>query len=527
MDHAQQQTDYLLSVEPVGQTIRVDFGGKTIAQSDRAKLLRESRRVPVYYIPLEDVHMEYLKKSDLTTLCPFKGTATYWSIDVAGRTSEDAAWAYEDPDPDVAEIKGYVSFYWNRMDDWYADGEKIFVPNRDSSPASENPLMEWLLSEAWDSSSTVDLVHRFNKCLVDNGVPMARFRLVIRTLHPQLFARTFTWRQGDEAVTEFNADFEVAESEDFKDSPIAAIIEGAGGLRRRLDIENPQLDYPILEELLEQGMTDYVAMPMPFSDGQVNVFSMVSDRPGGFSTEDLGHIYEIMPILSRLFEMHYVRRTAVTLLDTYLGEQTGKRVLDGHIKRGDGDNIYAVIWFCDLRNSTPLSESMTREDFLTMLNQFLEAMAGAVLDGGGEVLRYIGDAALAIFPITGDIGLETPVATRKAMLAAKDALERMAEVNKGRKGNGENEIGFGIGLHLGDVTYGNIGSPTRLEFTVIGQAANEAARLEGLTKELGETVLLSEKFDQCFPGKLKPLGSHKMRGVGEAQKIFTLPSVTE
>ena len=521
------KSDFLLAVEPVAETIRVDFGGQTIAQSDRALRLRESRMVPVYYLPVEDVRMEYLTKSDLTTLCPFKGTASYWSIQVNGKKSDDAAWAYENPDPNVADLKGYISFYWNRMDQWYADGEKILIPQRDTASAGGNPLMDWLLSEAWSATSTTDLVQRFNKCLVNKGIPMARFRLVIRALHPQLFARSFTWNRGEEEVTELGADFGLVESEQYKNSPFAAVIKGKGGIRRRLDIANPQLDYPVLEELLDEGMTDYVAMPLIFSDGQINVFSMVSDRPGGFSTDDLGYIHEIIPILSRLIEMHYVRRTAVTLLDTYLGEQTGKRVLDGHIKRGDGDNLYAVIWFCDLRSSTALSESMDREDFLVMLNQFLEAMAGAVLDAGGEVLRFIGDAALSIFPITGDVGLETPMATKKAMLAAKDAVERMAAINQARTEAGQNEIGFGIGLHLGNVTYGNIGSPERLEFTVIGAAANEAARLENMTKVLGEKVVMSEKFDQCFPGKLKSLGVHKLRDVGEAGEIFTLPTETD
>lgn len=252
---------------------------------------------------------------------------------------------------------------------------------------------------------------------------------------------------------------------------------------------------------------------------------MMTDRPGGFSTDDLGHIYEIMPALSRLIEMHYVRRTAVTLLDTYLGKQTGQKVLNGQVRRGDGDNIYSVIWFCDLRNSTALSETMAREDFLVMLNQFLEAMADAVLDAGGEVLRYIGDAALAIFPIAGDIGLATPVATKKALEAAKDAIERMKIVNAERVKNGENEIGFGIGLHLGEVTYGNIGSPNRPEFTVIGAAANEAARLESLTKEVGVPIVISENFNSCSPSKLKSLGRKALRNVEGDQEIFTLPDL--
>ena len=177
------------------------------------------------------------------------------------------------------------------------------------------------------------------------------------------------------------------------------ILAGAGGVRRRLDIPNPQLDYPIVRDLYAEGGTDYIAMPMIFSDGQINTISLASNQPGGFGSRLLGHIHEAMPLLSRLFEVHAVRSNAVNLLETYLGRQSGSKVLNGLIKRGDGEDIYAVIWFCDLRDSTPLAESMSREEFLLLLNEYFECMAGAVLDHGGEVLRFIGDAVLAIFPI--------------------------------------------------------------------------------------------------------------------------------
>ena len=516
--------EFLLKVEEAPETIRVEFNGKVVAESAHTLMLHESNRVPVYYFPMTDVRQEYLKNSEKITLCPFKGDASYWSLAVDGKKAHDSVWAYKDPDDSVPEIKGHVSFYWDRMDAWYADGERIFTPERERGTTGLNPLMDWLLNEAWSASSTSELVGMFSRCLVDNGIPVHRFRVIIRTLHPQLYARGFTWTQGDEDVSEFQADFKLGESNEFKDSPFAAIIDGVSGVRRRLDIENPQFDYPVLEELKDQGITDYIAMPLTFSDGQINVFSITTIRPGGFSTDDLGHIYEIMPLLSRLVEMHYVRRTAVTLLNTYLGEQTGSRVLEGKVKRGDGDNVYAVIWFCDLRNSTPLSESMEREDYMIMLNQFLESMADAVLDAGGEVLRFIGDAALAIFPITGDIGLATPEATRQAAAAAKDAIQRMDAVNKERRTAGQDDIGFGIGLHLGNVTYGNIGAPSRLEFTVIGAAANEAARIESLTKILGEPVLMSDKFNECYTGKLRSVGTHDLKGVTQSHEVFTFPA---
>jgi len=514
---------YLLALEPLDGTVRVEFNGEIIAQSDRVITLHESGLTPAYYFPMEDVRQEFLVASELASLCAFKGDATYWSLKVGERTETNAAWGYNMPDDNVAAIAGHVAFYWDRMDGWYLNGEKIDALERDADPSGINPLAQWLMHDAWSAKSTNDLVYKFCSGLVEYGIHIHRFRLIIRTLHPQLYARIFTWQNGEPEVAEYRADRTMVDAEQFTNSPFAPILEGAGGVRRRLDTNNPQLDYPVLKDLLEEGATDYVAMPMVFSDGQVNAFSLSSQRKGGFSTDDLGYIYEVIPIISRLIEMHYLRRTAVTLLDTFLGKQTGERVLDGLVQRGDGEDIHAVIWFCDLRNSTALSESMERKAYLDMLNQFLETMADAVLDEGGEVLRFIGDAALAIFPIDEYDEAGRCIATGQAVSAARAAVGRMAEVNGLRVKDGLEAIGYGIGLHLGDVTYGNIGSESRLEFTVIGPAANEAARLENLTKTLDRPVLMSDEFRQCFPDELVSMGRHSLRGVAEEHELFTLP----
>ena len=521
--HPAAAPDYFIRIGGAGKRVRVEFNGEVVAESDDALILRETRLVPGYYFPREDVRLDLLAPTDHHTHCPFKGDASYWDVRVGDRVIKNAAWSYENPFDNAAEIKGFISFYWNRMDAWYEDGTQVFISDRDQAPRDGNPLLEWLVKDSWSATSAKELFESFADTLIESGVPIHRFRLIIRTLHPQVAARAYDWTQGEDEVVEFLAPYSMLESSEYLDSPFAAIIDGAGGVRRRLDIAEPQLDYPILKDLLDDGITDYVAMPMMFSDGQINVISLTTKRPGGFSTGDLGHIYEIMPLLSRLFEAHAVRRTAINLLDTYLGKLTGQRVLKGNIQRGDGDNVHAIIWFCDLRNSTALADTMAQEDFLKLLNQFLEAMAGAVLDAGGEVLRYIGDAALSIFPITGDVGLATPGAARDAANAAKDAVGRMTAINQERMAEGLDPIGYGIGLHRGDVMYGNIGSPERLEFTVIGAAANEAARIEGLTKTLGHPVLMSEEFNHCHPGKLLSVGRHHLRGVGDDQEIFTFP----
>ncbi|MEE9588374.1 MAG: adenylate/guanylate cyclase domain-containing protein, partial [Hyphomicrobiaceae bacterium] len=267
----------------------------------------------------------------------------------------------------------------------------------------------------------------------------------------------------------------------------------------------------------------YVAMPLRFSDGQLNILTLVSDRPGGFSTEELGQIYEILPTLSRLFESHAVRLSSSTLLRTYLGSDAGQRVMDGLVKRGDGENIHAAIWITDLRDSTSLAASLSREDYLSLLNGYFDSVAGAVLDHGGEVLKFIGDSVLAIFAID-DPNEKKPEACAHALAAAYEASRQFEAVNKERAANGAPLLGFGIGLHRGDLTYGNVGTTKRLGFTVIGSAVNEAARIEGLSKTLNRQILISSAFGESVSHPMISLGRHTLRGVTGEREIFGLPA---
>ncbi|HXV24600.1 MAG TPA: adenylate/guanylate cyclase domain-containing protein [Alphaproteobacteria bacterium] len=223
------------------------------------------------------------------------------------------------------------------------------------------------------------------------------------------------------------------------------------------------------------------------------------------------------------------------MLPTYLGAQTSQRVLAGQVKRGRGEKIHAVIWLCDLRDSTLLAESMPTENFFALLNDFFDCTAGAVLAHGGEILSYIGDAVFAIFPI-GESGKPlqaacTPEegACAAALAAARDARTRVEALNQTREQRGRPRLEFGLALHVGDVMYGNIGVPERLQFTVIGAAANEAARLAGFCKTLGQAILISSAFPRCFPNELISLGIHHLRGVEHPQEIFTLsgPRLTQ
>lgn len=400
---------------------------------------------------------------------------------------------------------------------------------------ADNSLSAWLLTTGWEFMSVSELVEALSLRLVEAGVPVIRLRLTLRTLHPQLVGVTYTWERDKQGVDRFEAPHSILATDQYRKSPYAAIFEGAGGVRRRLDVPDADLEYPILQELQAQGATDYVAMPFHFRDGQINAMTLATDRPGGFTSRELEYVYDALPALGKVVELHAMQRTARTLLETYLGRHTGERVLKGLIKRGDGEDIYAVIWFCDLRGSVTLADSMGRADFVSLLNDFFDCMAGSVLAHGGEVLRFIGDAVLAIFPIDAaaaslshaDRCPEHRRACNAAVAAARDGVERLDSLNRERAQRGEPALRVGIAMHLGEVVYGNIGVPERLEFSVIGAAANEAARLQNLCKELDRQVLASRDFARVLPGIWQSLGDHTLRGVGGPREVFCLRSEHE
>lgn len=504
--------EHWIRIEPSAKRVRVEFNGARIADSMRALVLHETRLLPAYYFPLEDVRMDLLARTEHTTHCPFKGNASYWSVQVGGRVAENAVWAYEEPYRDAEPVRGYLSFYRDKVEIVGADAAN------ENQAVHGNPLAHWLVNEGWQAGTSAELAERFLKSLREAGVPVDRSTVIMPTLHPQIFATVLVWRADTPGIRTVFEPHDILYQPKFADSPFAPIIRGAGGVRRRIEDPDCALDFPVVRDLKGEGATDYAAMPFRFSDGQINVMSMTSFAPGGFSTVHLGQLYEVLPLLGRLFEVHAARRTATALLETYLGRHTGERVLKGLVKHGDGEHIHAVIWFCDFRDSTPLSKSMGRRAYLRQLNRFFYCMAGAVLEAGGEVLRYIGDAVLAIFPIQE----ENPAqACDQAVRAAQLAASRITETNE--KHPERAPLRYGIGLHLGTVTYGNIGVPVRLEFTVIGAAANEAARVESMTKELKKPVLTSAAFAAAYQGRLDSLGRYPLKGLEGEHELFTLP----
>ncbi len=318
--------EHQIEVEANPGRVRVEFAGETIADSTRALRVTESHHEPLLYFPREDVSMELLAKTDHSTHCPFKGDASYWTLNVGETSAENAAWSYEDPYDEALDVKDYVAFNWNDIDAWMVDDRQIVEQPRNDAPAKANPFIDWLVQRAWQAKTLPEAVQQVAEVLVENGFPLWRLRLIIRTLNPQLFGMAYTWQRGADDIAEFQISHETLQSEDHLNNPFALIINGQGGVRRRLEGPDPQLDFPVLEDLRKEGATDYVAMPLRFSDGLINIINLVSDAPGGFSTDDLGLLYEILPNFGRQLETHAQRVSALTLLQTYLGRNAGERV---------------------------------------------------------------------------------------------------------------------------------------------------------------------------------------------------------
>ena len=523
------RSDYQISIEPSEKRVRAMFNGKIIADSDMVLVLSETRHAPTYYFPKKDVHMDALIPSERHTHCPFKGNASYWSVQVGNELADNIVWGYEQPYKEAEEIEGYIAFYLDKMEAWYEDDVQVFAQSNEAKDTKANPLVEWVLSEAWEATTSRELTHRFVSRLNECGMNVMQMTVAIRTLHPLLAAIAYRWKRSELEISKFEASYDIFGSDTFKNSPFQPIFDGAGGVRRKIEPVGKN-EYAVLDDLSADGATDYVAMPMRFSDGQINAITIATDNESGFTTENLGHIHEVLPILSRLYEVQAKERSAATLMHTFMGKHTGERVLNGQIRRGDGEDMHTVIWFSDLRNSTPLAETMTRAEFLVYLNQFFDGMAGAVVDNGGEILCFIGDAVLAIFPIERnhnnesgrDACSEVEMACERAVNAVKAAQSAIAETNIELLSTGQPEIKYGIGMHIGDLTYGNIGIPERLEFTVIGSAANEAARIEAMTKNLSVPVLISDTFASAYLGELVSVGQHQLRGVEGKRELFTV-----
>jgi len=382
-------------------------------------------------------------------------------------------------------------------------------------------VTDWLLREARRTIGPGAFLGALCRRLVAAGLPLARASFHLRVLHPQLGAESFIWDAAHDTVSAHGFPAENISSPAFRDSPVRAIQDGAATIRRRL--ENAGDDaYPIVRELRAAGFTDYVVMPLAFGDDTVNAVSWATRRAGGFAVAAIDGLEDMMPILALLLEIAVRERIALTVLETYVGRAAGRRVLAGDIRRGSGQTLRTVIWSSDLRGFTALSETRPRDVLIEHLNTYFDCIVDPIHAHGGEVLKFMGDGVLAIFPCEGSDG--ECGAAKNALAAAREALDRLAALNRG---DDRPRLETSLALHYGDVMYGNIGAADRLDFTVIGPAVNLVARIEALCHETGAPLLVSQAFAAVSGLDLPSVGVFQLRGVKRPQRLYTVPEFAD
>lgn len=391
-----------------------------------------------------------------------------------------------------------------------------------------NPLIDevagWLMSQALEDRGLEETVLGCFDRLYAAGVPLLRCFVAFRTLHPLYRARTIIWRRGAEELEVENFSRQDTEGEAFQRSPHHYMLsKDVAHLRRHLTGEEAQLDFEILTELREAGATDYLAFLVPFDrSGQRGLLgSWTTDRQDGFTERNVRDLQRIAKRLGVVCKGMIESQVTQNVVNAYFGGNAGRRILGGSIERGDAELLTGAIWYADLRNSTGLGDRLSPEDYLETLDAYFEATAGAVMEEGGEVLLMIGDAVLAIFA-SDDAGATGNAACSAAVRATRNAIRRIEEANVVRGATGAERLQFGVGLHYGSFMFGNIGTLERLEFTAVGAAVNEAARLEALTKELELPVVASETFASLAEESWTDQGLHRLRGVVQERRVFTL-----
>ncbi len=379
-------------------------------------------------------------------------------------------------------------------------------------------LTEWLIDGARSAVNSPRMMEEICERMVQAGLPLWRVGVFIRTLHPDIFGRNFIWRP-DEEVEIGTVDFDILDTPGFINSPLALVFTQGKEVRGRLD-ELQSGRFPIFADLDAEGVTDYIALPLMFIDGSIHASSWTTKQPGGFSDEQMRALRSLIPPLARVIEIVSLQRTAALLLDTYVGNRAGARILGGQIRRGHTDTMDAAIWLSDLRGFTALSDRLPAETVVDILNRYFDCQVHAIRNHGGEVLKFMGDGLLAVFPIDEYVGDVRQVCSH----VLEAARESRASVEDMQYAIGETveRFRFGVALHVGKILYGNIGGGNRLDFTCIGPAVNLAARLEKMASRLNRTIVASAGFAGICSGGWAELGEFPIAGFSKAERVFGL-----
>jgi adenylate cyclase len=387
-------------------------------------------------------------------------------------------------------------------------------------PVRKRKVLDWLVNDTHGQRFIDNILIELGERLDAAGVPVGRISFHFQTNHPQWRGARLLWRPGlSEAEFEFYQ-YGTETSQMFLMSPLKVIFDGAGELRMDLEkpVADPASESSLYSDLRKQGLTEYIALPLDHTLGKRHVVTFSTARPGGFAEEHVEFLRDLLPVLSLVTEIRIKNIMARTLLRTYVGPHASEEILAGATTRGSGATISAAIMICDLRDFTTLSSLWPRDYVIDLLNGYFDALSGPIEENGGEILKFMGDGLLAVFP------LAKPDACSDLLKAIRGGHAAMAALNEKSAALDRPQLGYGVGVHLGDVMYGNIGSQKRLDFTVIGPAVNVASRLETLTKEVKRPVLLSQEFVEkagCEE-EADALGGYTVKGLSDPIAVFAL-----
>ncbi|MBS3652264.1 adenylate/guanylate cyclase domain-containing protein [Pseudaminobacter sp. 19-2017] len=396
------------------------------------------------------------------------------------------------------------------------------------------PIISWLHQQGLRGTASGKVLEGLSEQLLTAGIDLDRSVLAYLVFHPQFDGMHFTWTRSTR-----RAQRQAVIRTDILRVPSPFLKMQATGtreMRYRLDDPDVVLPFPFLDRLRSLGYKDYFAFFEPFGtyadrtvwpdlpDGLIMhegvTGSYGTTREGGFNQSDIARFRDLSVPISVAVKVGAILEMAETLLSAYLGPASGRNVLLGHVRRGQGQIIRAVVWHSDLRGSTALAEITTFETYLSTLNSYYDCVVDAVIAHSGEVLKFIGDGVLAMFPF-GTGALAEGEACEQAFAAGRDALTRLTSINAEQAAAGRAQIHCGIALHAGNLMYGNVGSAQRLDFTVMGSTVNEVVRLEALCKTLDVPLVLSEAVAAHLKEPLESWGWHALAGVSRKLEVFS------
>ena len=390
-------------------------------------------------------------------------------------------------------------------------------------------LTDWVVRQGLEGIDETELLRRFCEKCRTVGLPLARGLAFIDTLHPVHEGRLFRWRDDgaeEEATRDYGRSDQGANAESWQRSPFFHLLQTGGEeLRRRIAFGDP-IDYPIVQEMKDAGHTDYILFVHRFAGSSTigemdGVYSAWATRhEAGFSDANIAALRRLVPALALATKSAALARIAGTLVEVYLGKDAGQRVLAGRIQRGVTDRIEAAVWFSDLRSFTTITDTAPPDEIIPLLNDYADAVITSVQQAGGDVLKLIGDGTLAIFRDD-----DPAMACARALKAEREMRKRVRDLNQRRDDEGRPTTSVYVGLHVGEVFYGNIGSVDRLDFTVVGPAVNETSRIASMCRSVDRPMLVSSTFADVLPeadrADLVSVGRFALRGVGRAKELFT------